>query len=64
MLKRGVLAPFNAQVSIYQLVTNFKNTRIFCTVVQNFGADGTHNVKTRWKYFTIYWLIKPQCCFM
>jgi len=33
MLKRGILAPFNAQVSIYQLVTNFKNTRIFCTVV-------------------------------
>ena len=34
------------------MVTNFKNTRIFCTVVQNFGADGTHNVKKWYKYFT------------
>ena len=45
MQNKGDFAPFNMKALIYQIVTNFKNTRIFCTIVQNFCVDGTHNVK-------------------
>ena len=39
------------------MVTNFKNTRENPTDAWKFYGEGTYNVKFRYKYFTILWLL-------
>ena len=53
MLKRVRFAPYSTQTPSNQMVTNFKNTLVFCTVAHIFCTKGTYNVKIRCKYFTI-----------
>ena len=53
MLKRGYFAPYSTQTPRNQMVTNFKNTLVFCTVAHIFCAKGTFNVKIWCNYFTI-----------
>gem|GEM_PF-4741165 len=64
MQNKGDFVPFNMKALIYQIVTNFKNTRIFCPIVQNFCVDGTHNVKFWYRYFTISGAVTRHCCFV
>ena len=40
-----------------QLVTNFKNTRENPPNAWKFYGEGTHNVKFRYKCFTILWML-------
>ena len=39
-------------MGVDQFVTNFKNTRENKPEGREFCAEGIHNVKIRWKYFT------------
>ncbi len=39
-------------MGVDQIVTNFKNTRENKPDGREFCAEGIHNVKIRWKYFT------------
>ena len=41
-------------MGVDQIVTNFKNTRENKPDGREFCAEGIHNVKIWWKYFTVY----------